>query len=219
MNILIAAATHWEIKPLIAFLNRQVDSFQNLSVDIKITGVGVLATTYSLCRQLSLKKYDQLYQIGVAGCFDKSIPLGTVFLVNKDTMGDEGVEEKKQLCTLFDMKLINPSQHPYHDGWLVNPHVKKSRIAPTANGITVNKITTGVRAISLLREKFNPTLETMEGAAFHYAGLMEKTPFLQLRATSNYAGERNKKKWLMQQAIENVNNTFINQFILPLAKL
>ena len=49
----------------------------------------------------------------------------------------------------------------------------------------------------------------MEGAALHYVGLMEKIPFIQLRAVSNYTGERNKKKWKMKEAIVNLNNELI----------
>ena len=49
----------------------------------------------------------------------------------------------------------------------------------------------------------------MEGAALHYACLMEGVPFLQLRSMSNYIGERNKKKWDMQVSISNLNNALI----------
>jgi futalosine hydrolase len=45
----------------------------------------------------------------------------------------------------------------------------------------------------------------MEGAALHYVALMEKIPFLQLRSLSNFVGERDKNKWLMKEAIINLN--------------
>ena len=49
----------------------------------------------------------------------------------------------------------------------------------------------------------------MEGAALHYVCLMEKIPFIQLRSISNYIGERNKKKWNMQESINNLNEHLI----------
>ena len=49
----------------------------------------------------------------------------------------------------------------------------------------------------------------MEGAAMHYVCLMEKIPFLQLRSISNYIGERNKRKWNMNESIINLNNELI----------
>jgi len=34
-------------------------------------------------------------------------------------------------------------------------------------------------------------------------------PFLQLRATSNYVGERNKTKWLLKESIEILNESLV----------
>jgi len=52
-------------------------------------------------------------------------------------------------------------------------------------------------------------IESMEGAAFHYVCLQEAVPFLQLRAVSNMIGERDKTKWLMKEAIDNLNKELI----------
>jgi len=35
--------------------------------------------------------------------------------------------------------------------------------------------------------------------------LQEKIPFLQMRSLSNFVGERDKSKWVMQIAIANLN--------------
>jgi futalosine hydrolase len=45
----------------------------------------------------------------------------------------------------------------------------------------------------------------MEGAALHYTCLMENIPFIQLRAVSNFVGERDKNKWKMKEAIAVLN--------------
>jgi futalosine hydrolase len=42
----------------------------------------------------------------------------------------------------------------------------------------------------------------MEGAALHYVGGITNTPFIQIRAVSNYVGERNKAKWKLKESIE-----------------
>lgn len=49
----------------------------------------------------------------------------------------------------------------------------------------------------------------MEGAALHYVCLMEKVPFIQIRAVSNYIAERNKKNWNMKSSIINLNTELI----------
>lgn len=61
-------------------------------------------------------------------------------------------------------------------------------------GISVNEITTQAQKVRFYKKQFNPVIESMEGAALHYIALQEKIPFIQLRSTSNYIAERNKKK-------------------------
>jgi futalosine hydrolase len=60
--------------------------------------------------------------------------------------------------------------------------------------------------IAEYRKKFDPVLESMEGAALHYVCLAEKIPFIQLRAASNYIGERDKKKWMLKESVVNLNH-------------
>jgi futalosine hydrolase len=59
-------------------------------------------------------------------------------------------------------------------------------------------------------------VETMEGAALHYVALQLNIPFLQVRSLSNFAGERDKKRWRMEEAIENLNKELerlLNKFL------
>ena len=77
-------------------------------------------------------------------------------------------------------------------------------------GISVNEITTAKHKIKFYQKHFAPVAESMEGAALHYVCLMEKIPFLQIRSISNYAAERNKKKWNMKKAIINLNNELLS---------
>jgi len=46
----------------------------------------------------------------------------------------------------------------------------------------------------------------MEGAAFMFACLSAKANFLQIRAISNYVGDRNKINWNIKKAVDNLNN-------------
>ena len=50
----------------------------------------------------------------------------------------------------------------------------------------------------------------MEGGALHYVCLQEKTAFLQLRSVSNAVGERDKTKWDIKAAVNNLNSTLIS---------
>ena len=49
----------------------------------------------------------------------------------------------------------------------------------------------------------------MEGAALHYICLQEEIPFVQIRTVSNYVGERDKTKWKIKEAFENLNDELL----------
>jgi futalosine hydrolase len=204
MNCLLAAATAKEISP---FLNHYRNSDNKQDIDILITGIGLTAATYSFVKQFSLKKPALVIQAGIAGCFDKNISLGSVVITRQDTIADQIVTENKQLKTMFDLGLVKPNQAPYSKGWLVNPHrelIKKTKLK-IVNAVSVNRVTTTTQMTGLYQKKFQPSIESMEGAALHYTCLLEKIPFLQIRSISNYIGERNKKKWNMKEAVSNLN--------------
>ena len=207
MQTLVIAATAKEIAPFIEHL------WQNTTppVDILITGIGLTATTNSLTRQFYINRPDLVIQAGIAGCFDKEISLGTVMYVIKDTIADQGVWENKKWLSVFDLGLASPRELPYQQGWLVNNNPVLSRIKmKKVRSISVNQLTTAGPTIEIYKRKFKPVLESMEGAALHYCCLVENIPFIQVRAVSNYAGERNKKNWKIPEAISNLNNELIH---------
>lgn len=210
MNCLVIAATAKEIAPFLDHYRNKPAGIA-LDTDVLISGVGLTATTYSLGRQLGLKKPDLVIQAGIAGCFDKKIPLGTVVAIKQDTIADEGVVESGRLRTLSDLGLVSPDQFPYKKGWLVNPGKKMMKASglKTVKAVSVNQVSTDPHMIGQYEQVFGADIETMEGAALHYVCLMEKIPFLQVRSISNYVGERNKTRWDMKAAIHNLNKTLI----------
>ena len=212
MNCLVIAATPIEIRPLLEKLKEgNIPISNSIQLDVLITGIGLLATSYSLQKQIQLKRPDLIIQAGVGGCFDKKMKLGRVFIIKKEAIADQSVIELNALKTLFDLDLVPANQPPYQKGWLVNPHpiVKKLRL-PKATGISVNEITTHLQKVRFYKKQFNPLIESMEGAALHYVALLEDIPFIQLRSTSNYIAERNKKNWNMPAAIHSLNQTLLN---------
>lgn len=208
MDILLIAATAKEIEPFFEYY-RNTKKTQN--IDILITGIGLTAATYRLLKQLQLKRPGMVIQAGVAGCFDKKIPLGTVVAVKKETIADQSVIELKKLKTLFDLKLIPHDQFPFKRGWLENNSaVLKKLKLKKVDAISVNEITTSKQRVRFYEESFQPAIESMEGAALHYTCLMENIPFIQLRSISNYIAERDKTKWDMKKSIVNLNDTLIH---------
>jgi futalosine hydrolase len=211
MNILLAAATNIELSPLLTHYRKNETSFfPNHEIDVLITGIGLTASTYSLTKQLNIKRPDLMIQAGVGGCFDPAIPLGTVLAVKQEAVADQSVIELEKLKTLFDLKLVPQDQYPFSRGWLINNSeiLKKNKLRKV-KAVSVNEITTSKQKINFYKANFSPVVESMEGAALHYVCLMEKIPFLQIRAVSNYIAERNKKNWNMKESIINLNDELI----------
>ena len=215
MNCLLVAATAKEITPFLNYYRNAEKLWHvDLELDVLITGIGMTATTYHLTRHFAIKRPDIVVQAGVAGCFDTRIPLGAVVAVKQDTIADESVVELQKLKTLFELKLVPQNQPPYKKGWLINPDKKmlKRTGLKAVKGISVNQITTSKQMIGFYQHQFSPVTESMEGAALHYVCLCEKVPFLQIRSISNYIGERNKKKWNMNDSVEALNEVLKGLF-------
>ena len=197
MKILVVAATEFEIEPFI---------FEKNNVDILITGVGIPATVFHLTKKLLENKYDLAIQAGIAGTFNNQIKKANVVMVSEDAFADIGIDEKQNFTTLFENDFINENDFPYKNGWLKNTSsFLLNNALPKVKGITINTITDNEKRIKTIIDKFNPAIESMEGAAFHYVCLQQKINFIQIRGISNEVGERDKTKWKMKNAIANLN--------------
>lgn len=201
MKILVVAATEMEIAPFLK---------TNNSVETLITGVGIPATVYHLTKKLLQDKYDIVIQAGIAGTFAKEVKKGDVVTVDVDAFADIGIEENKKFKTIFELGFEDENNFPFSSGRLTNISEFPKRLdLKGVVGVTVNKISDRKSQTKQIDKKYNPNIETMEGAAFHYVCLQQNISFIQLRSISNKVGERDKTKWKMKQAIENLNKELI----------
>ena len=208
MQILLCAATEMEIASTIKFLRTK-----NLPVEVLITGVGLPLAMYELTKKICQNKPQYLVQAGIAGCFSKHLFLGDVVVVKSDTTGDIGVQEKEGFHSVFDLGFADKNKWPWVDGKLTNSRKDYRHIGlQTVDAVTVNEITTHPARINYYTGQLQAAIETMEGAALHYVGLMENIPFVQIRSLSNYVGERDKTKWNLQSAITNLNTELQRYF-------
>lgn len=212
MSILLCAATNKELAPTINFLKHANLGFE---VDVLITGVGLSACTYHLTKQIHIKPPSFIIQAGLAGSLDENLALGDVVIVEKDQIGDEGVMEKNEFKSVFQLGLKKDDSFPWQEGKLFNSKINqfKDEGFPIVTAVTVNEITTNKKRIAYFKNDLQAKIETLEGAALHYVALIENIPFLQLRCISNYIGERDKTKWMLSESIANLNIAL--QSILP----
>ncbi|MFL5808576.1 MAG: futalosine hydrolase [Flavisolibacter sp.] len=201
MHLLLCAATPFEIQPITDFIKRE--SLAN--VEVLITGIGLMAATYSITEAVLRKRPQFILQAGVAGSLDESLPLTKIVLVENEIAGDVGVVQQGRFHSIFDLGLLGKNDSPWKEGKLSNNVTALKEVGLTiVDGVTVNEISTDEDRINYYR-KLGARIESMEGAALHYVALQEKIPFLQIRSLSNFAGERDKGKWMMKEAINSLN--------------
>jgi futalosine hydrolase len=202
MKIIITAATEFEVEQA----KIKIKSTKKLDISFVVTGIGILATAVNLSKIIYEQKPDFIIQAGIAGCFDENIELGKVVIIEKEFLGDLGVAENKKWIDVFDLKLIKPSQKPFTKKAIINKQIKLYNLLdlPIVNAVTVNQITTQQQHVNQLIKKYKPTIESMEGAALHYVCNSYNIPYLQIRTISNYVAERDKTKWKIKLAIDNL---------------
>lgn len=209
MNICITSATDFEVQAAKKVLLNE--TFENCNVHFFTTGVGMLFSAVKLTQICLEQKPDLLLQAGIAGSFTNHFPLNSLTIVEQDALGDVGVIEDTVWKDLFDLKLLSKNELPFKEGFIVNQNIAKWNVIklPKVNAVTVNTITTEPHRINLLQKKYAAHIETMEGMALHYVAEQFHIPYLQIRAISNFVGERNKQNWALQSAIEQLNQHLV----------
>jgi futalosine hydrolase len=210
MDILLIAATNFEIQPAINFLAARDSIIGNNRFAVLITGIGSMSTAYWLTKAVANKRPDMIIQAGIGGSFSTDYPPCSAVLISEEVTGDLGVEEHNEFKDVFDMGLPQITD-PYTGKSLINNNVEllQQQNLPLVKAVTISEITTRQQRIQQLQQKYQPVVESMEGAAFHYVALTEKIPFMQLRTISNFVGERDKTKWKMKDAIALLNEILI----------
>jgi futalosine hydrolase len=219
MKVVITSATQKETEQLKeAVEGVALQALPRLVVTFHHSGVGMLPSCFSILSLINEEKPDLIIQTGIAGCFKQDIPLGTVVTVKDEYLGDTGVEEYGEFKDLFDLNLQNDS-FPFQTKSLSNIHLPGLNYLQLKEvaAVTINEITTRRERIEQLKRKYQPAIESMEGASVHYCCLSKKIPFLQVRAVSNYIGERDKTKWNFRDSLGNLSNAIV-EYLVQLEK-
>jgi len=214
MDILLVAATPFEVAPTLALLERDFQkhedgSFEKNHIRVRplITGVGMAATAWHLGRYFAQYRPDWALNAGIAGAFDRALNLGDVVQIATDCFGDLGVEEADGRFTdLFELGLVAPDEPPFQQRLLRNPMAEQSAFLPLVQGLTVNRVHGYAPSIEAVQKKYpDAQVETMESAAFFHACLMADVPFVAVRSISNYVESRNREAWELGMAIDRLN--------------
>ena len=180
----------------------------------------MMVTAFQIGRLLALKSYDFILNVGIAGSFSEALKLGEVVNVTCEQFGDLGAEDKSGFLSVFELGLMKSGGFPFKGQALESPNGANQPFPlldslPKVSGISVNKVHGNMDSIEMVKEKFKPEVETMEGIACAYACKIDELPFCQVRAISNRVEPRNKSSWDIKLAIANLNNFLIELFNHP----
>ncbi|MFC3353653.1 futalosine hydrolase [Sphingobacterium zeae] len=200
MRILVIAATSFELQPFL-----EVASTYD-RCDTLITGVGMVATAFALGRALHEKKYDLLINIGIGGCLDRHVEIGSVIQVVSESFVELGAEDGHNFIPIDQLGYGKSkfSSCLLADKELRLPFLKQGE------GITVNKVHGHTESIEKVQKLHpNSLVESMEGAAVFYAADKMTVPVIEIRGVSNYVEKRNRATWNIPLAIMNSNKALI----------
>jgi futalosine hydrolase len=213
LRILLVTATETEAKVL-----RGVSWLQKHEIHFLITGVGSVPCAWSIMNWISRNgKPDLAINFGIAGSFSEHIENGAVVLPVSECFADYGIEDGDEFFTLFNAGLGNASEFPFKDGLLPADHEyveKLEKVLRPVKAITCGTATGSQNTIDMLVKRFDPEIETMEGASFFYICRREGIPFFAVRSVSNRVERRNRASWNISLALENLSRRMEEVFKL-----
>ncbi|MBC7744404.1 MAG: futalosine hydrolase [Flavobacterium sp.] len=221
VKILLVTATSSEIEPFSALFNSQSPTikFEDFEITSLNTGVGMVATAFSLGNHLATARYDLAINAGIAGSFDFNLNIGEVVQVTEDVFAEQGAEDGEGFISIKELGYGENIQFALNvneqNTEIDLPLLRSNALLKIkkVKAITVNRVHGNELSIAKTLSRFSAQIESMEGAAFFYACNKSKTPCLQIRSISNYVERRNKENWNIGLAVKNLND-FLRDFLL-----
>jgi futalosine hydrolase len=221
VRILLVVATEAEAEVLkrISGIKSSQEEFMisKYRISLLVTGVGSVSTSWSMTKWFSAnQKPDIAINIGIAGSFREDIKIGDVVVPVSDCFAGSGVETNNEYFPLAEAGLKDTDRFPFKEGkiWADNKYIELNlRHLKHVNGITVNAASGSADTIKKLSEKYNPDIETMEGATFFYICCGWEIPFVALRSISNRVEPRDKDKWNIPLALKNLSEKLEDFFL------
>ncbi|MCB4204906.1 hypothetical protein LF845_08035 [Deferribacterales bacterium Es71-Z0220] len=161
-----------------------------------------IAATYTFTNEVP----DVAYLVGIAGCYRQSdLNIGDVVCVCEDFFVDEGALVENNLLMLHELGFGVCEFNKVKFNLLNN--------LPSVKSNTVSFLSSKDFLADIYRNKTLADIENMEGASFGLVcSKFKVTPF-QIRAISNYCGDRNSQEWNAKIALDNLKKYLYGNII------
>ncbi len=181
---------------------------------ILITEPGIVNTAQALTEEIVMHRPGIVLQTGIAGIFrETGLQTGDIAVAESERYIHAGIEADRSshdainLAPLpFDLiagdvltrKGILPVDSEFSRVCfeILQNHfpAKKIRVIK-GHFITVSTITSSKDTAKKFFSLFSPCMEAMEGSAAAHVAALYRIPFIEIRAGSNYVGQRDKSRW------------------------
>ncbi len=186
--------------------------------DLLLTGPGVFNAAHALTAYLEHKTPGLILQTGIAGVFlSAGLSIGDVAVSSQEHYTHTGVQSDSITHVPLPFDLI-PGQSSTRKGIYLFEKERvdqcqkklvtafKDQATKVGRGLflTVSTITASKEMAARLYTSFSPVMEAMEGAASAHIATLYDIPFVEVRSASNFVGERDKSKWDIKMAAEQI---------------
>jgi futalosine hydrolase len=187
---------------------------------IIFSGMGKINAAAAAAAVLTGFSVSRLWLWGSGGAYHLSgVDLDDVALASEEILADEGVATVSGWKSLdaIGIPLVKTRMGPIFNRIPVDSlELERARLllstwrsvssAPrvhTGPFITVSGVSGSAARARLLMKRYAGLCENMEGGAVAQVCLKYQVPFLEIRGLSNWAGDRNKKRWQLDKALDN----------------
>lgn len=191
----------------------------HLSYDLLITGPGVFNAANAFASYLNQSIPGMVIATGIAGVFKQAgFRLGDIGLATQEHYLHSGIQTAgvKNDPLPFDLiehhPLTRQGMYSFDKEKVDNYQKEISQKYSGENSmnifqgpfLTVSTITSSLDYANQLCSEFGVVMEAMEGAAFAHVAACNDLPIIEIRAASNFVGERDKAKWDIDGAVKNL---------------
>ncbi|WNJ20813.1 futalosine hydrolase [Pontibacter sp. G13] len=220
MSILIVAATLAEtagIRKELALYPQSKRLFTGTigeqAIHFLHTGVGIVNTSYQLGRYLAFHRPAFALNLGIAGSFQGSLPIGATVQIGTSVFPEMGAESLEGFLDMeaLGFPVIDTPSGPIFNT-LENPAPMNSEL-PLVKDLTVNTVHGRIESIEQTQHRWHPDIESMETGAFFHAMLEIGIPFAAVRAISNRVEPRNRDAWNIPLALKSLHAWFLESYL------
>ena len=201
IKIAVVAATSMELESLRKHC--EAVPYTNLELSWIVAGVGMVNTAMHLTNSFGSHCPNLAINIGIAGSFTNEMPIGNVVQVHTDRIAYFGAEDSTQFISAETIGLC-PAEEVIFEA------TASLEAMPNAKGITVMMAHGSAASIQKALDLWNPDVESMEGAAFFRVCRHFNIPAMQIRAISNLVEPRNRAKWNIPLAVNNLTERMLS---------